>query len=40
VIPVIAHFGHWYVGLAFASPVLVLGGALGYSTFRHRRDRR
>lgn len=35
--PVLADLGHWYVGLAFASPVLLLVGALLVSTLRERR---
>jgi hypothetical protein len=36
VIP-IAHFGHWYVQLIFAGPVLLLALLMGIDTVRKRR---
>jgi hypothetical protein len=36
-VTLLAHFGHWYVQLIFASPVLVLGGAMAVDTIRKRR---
>jgi hypothetical protein len=35
-----AHAGHWFLGLLEAAPVLILGGALTWSTLRDRRRRR
>ncbi len=35
---VLAHFGHWYVSLIYAAPVLVLGGLIAWDKFRHRDD--
>jgi hypothetical protein len=37
---VIAHAGHWIEGAIFAAPVLIVAGALGYSSMRERRRRR
>jgi hypothetical protein len=37
---VLAHFGHWYVQLIFAAPVLLLGGAMAVDSFRKRRKGR
>lgn len=34
---VLAHFGHWYVQLIFAAPVLLLGGAMAVDSIRKRR---
>jgi membrane protein implicated in regulation of membrane protease activity len=39
VIP-LAHFGHWYVQLIFAAPVLVLVLLMGIDTVRKRRAER
>jgi hypothetical protein len=38
--PVLAHFGHWYVSMVYAAPALLLGGALGISALRERRRAR
>lgn len=35
--PVLAHFGHWYVSMIYAAPALLLAGGLGISTLRQRR---
>jgi hypothetical protein len=35
--PVLAHFGHWYVSMIYAAPALLLAGGLGLSTLRERR---
>jgi hypothetical protein len=37
---VLAHFGHWYVQLIFAAPVLLLGGAMAVDSVRKRRKGR
>jgi hypothetical protein len=37
--PVLAHFGHWYVSLVYAAPALLLGGGLAISAWRERRRR-
>jgi membrane protein implicated in regulation of membrane protease activity len=39
VIP-LAHFGHWYVQIIFAAPVLVLAVLMTVDTMRARRRRR
>lgn len=36
----LAHFGHWYVQIIFAVPVLLLAGALGVDNLRKRRGQR
>lgn len=36
----IAHAGHWYVQLIFASPVFVLGAAMAVDAVRSRRKKR
>ena len=37
---VIAHAGHWFVGILEAAPVLVLGGWLALATLKERRRER
>lgn len=37
----LAHFGHWYVQLIFAAPVLLVAGVLGLDSVKQRlRNRR
>lgn len=37
---VLAHFGHWYVGMIYAAPVLILGAIIGWDMLRHRDEGR
>lgn len=32
----LAHAGHWLVNVLYLAPVLVLGAALGWQSFRER----
>jgi ABC-type multidrug transport system permease subunit len=36
----LAHFGHWWGSLIYASPVLVMAGALVFANWREKRRRR
>jgi cyanate permease len=41
VIPPLAHAGHWFAGLLYAAPVVVLAAALWVQSLRDkRRDRK
>lgn len=34
---VFAHAGHWLLGLVYAAPVVVLGGWIGFVSWRDKR---
>ena len=36
----LAHFGHWYVSLIYAAPVIILVGALVIGDWRDKRRKR
>ena len=36
----LAHFGHWWGSLIYASPVFVMAGALLYSNWKEKRRRK
>jgi hypothetical protein len=36
----LAHFGHWWGSLIYASPVFLMAGALLYSNWKEKRRRK
>jgi hypothetical protein len=34
---ILAHAGHWFAGLLYLAPVLIVVGALGYQSFKDKR---
>jgi hypothetical protein len=39
-VPILAHFGHWYFQLLYAVPVALIVGFLSLQTWREGRQRR
>jgi hypothetical protein len=37
---VFAHAGHWFLGLLYAAPVLIVAGLMGIESLRSRRRQR
>jgi hypothetical protein len=35
---IVAHAGHWFAGLLYLAPVLIVVGALGWQSYKDRRD--
>jgi hypothetical protein len=35
---ILAHAGHWLAGLLYLAPVVIVVGALGYQSFKDRRQ--
>ena len=36
--PVIAHLGHWYESVAYAAPMVIIGGVLWYASRQERKE--
>jgi hypothetical protein len=36
---ILAHAGHWLAGLLYLAPVVIVVGALGYQSWKDRRER-
>jgi hypothetical protein len=34
---ILAHAGHWFAGLLYLAPVLIVVGALGYQSWKDKR---
>jgi hypothetical protein len=34
---ILAHAGHWFAGLLYLAPVVIVVGALGYQSFKDKR---
>lgn len=37
IVPILAHAGHWFTGLLYLAPVLIVVGALAYQSWKDRR---
>jgi 4-hydroxybenzoate polyprenyltransferase len=35
---ILAHAGHWLAGLLYLAPVVIIVGALGYQSWKDRRE--
>jgi hypothetical protein len=39
-VPILAHAGHWFAGLLYLAPVLIVVAALWYQSWKDKRARR